>query len=193
MEADPSGGDGTNPLPSFVQQHADLHVSGAEPFGVVTGVGEGEAGIQNVIDEEHIPSAEISPALPKALQAAGGTGALVAGDGPELHFRGRFEVAEKIHDEKDTALEQGDNGQRTIPVKFPDGMPKDAYPVSDPGGGDVVLAGGPRHWPAAVGVRRLSSSEILAVRGPLILRSRPFCQEARALDSSSSWAKQSPA
>ena len=129
----------------------------------------------------------------QALQTTGGTSALIAGDRPELNLGGGFEVAEKINDEKDAAFEQGDDGEGAVLVKFADGSAQLTDTAADAGGGDVVSAGRPGHWPAAVGVRRFSSSEILAVRGPLIFRSMPFSQEARALLSSSSWAKQRPA
>ena len=70
-ETDPAGGDGADPLPFFVEQYADFHPPGAELFGVVAGVGEGQAGIEDVVDEENIAAAEISPyRVPAPLEDA---------------------------------------------------------------------------------------------------------------------------
>ena len=193
MKADPASGDAPNPFPPLVEQHAHLDPAGTEAFGVVAGVGEGQARIEDIVDEENIPATKVAPAGLESLQSAGGAGAAIAGDRPELHLGGGFQMAKEIDDKKDAALKQGNHGQGSIPVKLADGAAQFADATTDPRGGNIVLAGRPGHWPEAVGVRRFSSSEILAVRGPSIFRFRPFCQEARALSSSSSWAKQRPA
>ena len=72
---------------------------------MVTRVGEREAGVQDVVDQQNIPASEISPALAKAVQPPGGAGALITGDRPELHLSGGFQMAQKIDDKKDATLE----------------------------------------------------------------------------------------
>ena len=120
-------------------------------------------------------------------------GSLVAGDVPEFDLGIDGEVAKKIDDKEDAAFEEGDDGEGAIAVVFADGAGEGADTPPNPWGGKVGLPGGAGHLPAAVGVNWSSSWLILAVSGPEIFRSRPFCQELRAFFSSSSWAKQRPA
>ena len=153
---------------------------------MASGVIEGETGVEDVIDEEDVASLKVSAAMLEATNFSGGTGAFVTGDIPEFDLGIGGKMAKNIHDKKDAAFQEGNDRQRTFLVGPSDGGGQSPNPLANPRGGKVGLPGRAVHCPAAVGVRRSNSWEILAVRGPSILRLRPFCQEFRAFCSSSS-------
>ena len=74
----PTGFYRAEPFSFLVEENTDGHAPGPQFFGVGPGSMQGEAGIKNIINEEDIPSAEISPAMMKAADFPRRAGALIA-------------------------------------------------------------------------------------------------------------------
>ena len=75
-------------------------------------IGEGEAGVENVFDDEHVLALDGLVEILDELDCAGGALALaVAGDGDEVEGGVGLDGARKVDEEKRRALEHADHDQ----------------------------------------------------------------------------------
>lgn len=109
------------------------------------GAVERQAGIENIIDEEHVSAAKVSSAVFQAANLSGGAGALVARDIPKLHLGIGIEVAEEVDDKEDTAFEEGNDGEWAFLVGLANRGPERSDASLDGEGGEVGLARGAGH------------------------------------------------
>jgi hypothetical protein len=72
---------------------------------------EREAGVEDVIEQEHVLIAQIDAGGPVHFHFAGGGGAaLVAAGAERVHAHGHFELPQQIGDEEQRAVHQRHNG-----------------------------------------------------------------------------------
>lgn len=86
-----------------------------------TGAVEREARIENIVNEEDISAEKVTATVVQATNFPGGAGALIAGDIPKFDFGVGIKMAEEINDKKDTAFEQGDDGEGPAAIGLANG------------------------------------------------------------------------
>src|SRR3972149_4312790 len=111
-----------SPLPArpFVEQHAPLEAGRLPPAQVLNDVAEGHAGINDVLDKEHVPSAEVQARVEQEGDVAGHFAA-EGGGGGIIDLDEQVDVPHQIVHERGDALEHPDEHRRRLSEVLGDG------------------------------------------------------------------------
>lgn len=113
IESDPMGACGSRSAAALAHKDTDAHGAGAEREEAGPGGREGDARIENVIDEEDVGAAEIPRRGAYAMDGAGAAGGFpdVAAEPPALEPERHREMAGQVGEEEERSVEDAEQDE----------------------------------------------------------------------------------
>ncbi len=105
------GGDRLDAAFGFVEEDADFDFAGLEFAEAGQDAGEGLAGVKDVVDEKNVAARDVQAEFLGENEFAGFGAGAVAGDADEVQAEWEGEAAEKIGEENNGAVEEGDDDE----------------------------------------------------------------------------------